>query len=321
MPVYSTEEIIELGAWIFEAETIESTNTTTEGRVEFRRFENVVLSSVDLPPFRYRHDPVKLRGVDNDYLLLEFMQAGHIRGAVEEHYVEKHPGVVHVIDMSARYECMFHKNIGRGFVIPHKLVGFDPSRHPRYVSVASSSDEGRLLQIAAEAFAARVEKPAARAEIEIFYNVLLGLIRTTILKEDDAQVDMDQKGRLAFIKTAIEKNLQEADLGPEVLAEKLGVSRASLYRMFKDDGGVARYVLDRRLQNAFAELVSLNAERGVVSRTAQRWGFRDPGTFNKQFRSRFGVAPRDCLLGDKRYARTHSGEVWHPVFDWMAKKQ
>lgn len=80
----------------------------------------------------------------------------------------------------------------------------------------------------------------------------------------------------------------------QVCAE-LGMSRATLYRLFQDDGGVRAYATRFKLDRLYRELEHTPAARGAVSRVSARYGFHDPSHFVRLFRRNFGTNPSDIL--------------------------
>ena len=93
---------------------------------------------------------------------------------------------------------------------------------------------------------------------------------------------------LTFTEAMIRDNLALPELSPDWLADRLQVSRASLYRLFADRGGIMRYVQERRLLAVRAAL-SDPVETRRLSRLAADLGFKSEAHFSRSFRTRFGV--------------------------------
>jgi AraC-like DNA-binding protein len=58
-------------------------------------------------------------------------------------------------------------------------------------------------------------------------------------------------------------------------------------------GGVARYILHRRLQRAFHALANPANRRLRIAEVASRVGFASESHFSRAFRSAFGLTPSD----------------------------
>ena len=126
-----------------------------------------------------------------------------------------------------------------------------------------------------------------------------------------------QKALLLSAQAFIRHNIA-IDLTPAQIAQGVGVSRTSLYRLFEPIGGVAGYVRDLRLRRCFADLISLRHAGLQVSEIAYKWGFTDASHFTRIFQQRFGRKPSevrpkssslmhrdrtalDPRVGDRRY--------------------
>jgi len=90
----------------------------------------------------------------------------------------------------------------------------------------------------------------------------------------------------------IENHLGEFDLTPDGVAHGLRISRSNLYRAFESVGGVARFILRKRLQAAHAELAASGNRQ--VQEIAYRYGFRLASDFARAFRREFGISPREA---------------------------
>lgn len=99
----------------------------------------------------------------------------------------------------------------------------------------------------------------------------------------------------AQVRRFIESNLSDPDLGPEKVVAAVGVSRATLFRMFEALGGVASYIRGRRLANALADLRRpIHPER--VIDIAYKWGFRSEASFSRAFRTAYGLTPSEARM-------------------------
>jgi len=92
----------------------------------------------------------------------------------------------------------------------------------------------------------------------------------------------------------IEEHLNDPDLSPEDVAHAVFVSLRSLHSIFRDQGtSVARYVMERRLDRAYRDLVDPRLAHLGVAEVAVRLGFKRASHFTNAFKTRFGVGPRE----------------------------
>ena len=73
----------------------------------------------------------------------------------------------------------------------------------------------------------------------------------------------------------------------------VGVSRSRLYRIFKPVGGVSNYVRRKRLLKTRDALAD-SSDRRTISGIAEEWGFTDPSTYSRMFKSEFGMSPKEA---------------------------
>jgi AraC-like DNA-binding protein len=90
----------------------------------------------------------------------------------------------------------------------------------------------------------------------------------------------------------IEGHLRNPRLDAAMLCREIGMSRTQLYRLFQDDGGIARYVRQRRLMRAYADLADQSSAASITLIAASLC-FEDASSFSRAFKQEFGLNPRD----------------------------
>ncbi len=91
----------------------------------------------------------------------------------------------------------------------------------------------------------------------------------------------------------IDSRLEQPSLGAGEIAAFLGCSRATLYRVFAEQGeGVAAYIREQRLQR-FRRLLEDPLDRRPLWAVAQGCGLYDASNLSQMFKRRFGCSPRD----------------------------
>lgn len=122
----------------------------------------------------------------------------------------------------------------------------------------------------------------------------LGGFLTGILEPEPAletRMDPHFFKRLAILNF-VEDNLTSGTLTPSFLADRFAVSRATLYRIFQDLGGIANHVVLRRLDACYAALLKTGGAPGAVCEIADRFGFYDAAHFAHRFKHYFGQSPK-----------------------------
>ena len=125
------------------------------------------------------------------------------------------------------------------------------------------------------------------------------LVQLAALALNGAQVDdrdppaLVDHALLLRAQVYIKDNLSRPGLGPDEIAQGLGMSRARLYRVFRSCGGVSEYIREMRLRRAYTDLISPRLSHKQVALIAFDWGFKDPAHFTRLFSSRFGANPSE----------------------------
>jgi AraC-like DNA-binding protein len=93
----------------------------------------------------------------------------------------------------------------------------------------------------------------------------------------------------------INESLANPRLGPLIISERFRVSRTTLYRMFGEFGGIAKLIQRKRLDNVYRILSGGANKPSSISALSEISGFRTPGQFQKSFRDRFGITPKEVV--------------------------
>lgn len=289
------EQWRELAAPIYEVYPREPTENSGVN-IEIGEAEGLFLSKVATPAQILIHDPAIRKNVCHDYLLFERFFEGGGQAEVGDIGFQVAPSRLHLIDMSQRYVSMKERSFSRGICIPHALLGYQRGEEPVFTSVEIDSPKGRLLA-AAHTELLNTQADRTAQDTALIAQTFIGLVRQLMLgpKPGHAPTDDCDLPIALLLQDYIAANLQDSSLGVETLATAFGVSRATLYRHFEQEGGVARTIRNRRLDRCFFELAGAQPGRGQVSAIARRWHFTDPKHFNRLFRARFGLSPTESL--------------------------
>lgn len=125
-------------------------------------------------------------------------------------------------------------------------------------------------------------------------HLVAALLRPTMggLAKARPAVQMAQRRRVLRF---IEAELLNPDLGAEMICARLGLSRASLYRLLQPLGGVAACLQERRLRRLHAELSAPGPHH--LGQLGYKYGFSSQAQMSRAFRALFGHAPRDTPAG------------------------
>ncbi|QKC70550.1 MULTISPECIES: helix-turn-helix domain-containing protein [Mesorhizobium] len=246
---------------------------------------DMIIAKVAFEPQMFVRDAERIAATP-DHILLHLYLSGGFNGLISGEQASIGPGKVAVIDLAHEVRTRAFASNTLSLVVPRTMLPdmapgtlkarLDPPRNELLAAHIRSLQE-RSSQISEDEIASTVSDTAD------FLRRLFGHADFTWRNAQDADDDF-----LSLAQTAIRDNLAIGKLSPDFLAEKLGISRATLYRVFAPHGGIMRYVQERRLIAVRAAL-SDPLETRKLSRIAADLGFNSEAHFSRAFRQRFDM--------------------------------
>lgn len=169
-----------------------------------------------------------------------------------------------------------------------------PSQHPHARLIANHFAE---LVVSARPGVESVDKT-----VEAIADLMAAAAGATI----DIAAGVERAERhlyLAMIKRHIAENLETDLLTAGALCLQFGISRATLYRLFEDEGGLAHYIREQRLNLAFQQLISPASQETRLIDLAVNMRFSSDSTFIRAFRRKFGLTPGELRELADRWLR------------------
>lgn len=157
----------------------------------------------------------------------------------------------------------------------------------------------------------------AAAAVDAAMRLIAGALQEHRTGEPDARSTARARAQHA-VYAYIEQHLTDDDLTAGRLPDACRMSRATLYRLFERDGGVAAYIQDRRLQRCFEMLSSAPDRCITIARLAFESGFSSETHFSRAFRRRFGMRPSDVRRSARGGAVGGTGPGAVPIGGWIA---
>lgn len=215
---------------------------------------------------------------------------------LEDRLVVLNAGAFHLTDHS-REQTEYSKDEAFSCVyLPHDAVGYDPSRHPPHIRIGFGTPAGRLLAAAYRVLHdqlpyVNVEDSGALAQ------GFAGLVGGLLLHAEPCAVGAaaTARARREAMRRYVDRHLDDPQLGIGRLMQVFAASRATVYRVFADEGGVSQYIYRRRLERAFRELAKARPTRGWITHIALRLGFSSVSHFTRRFQAHFGCLPSAVL--------------------------
>lgn len=230
-----------------------------------------------------------------DHYLLQVITAGDLKGNFNGVDVIAQQGDIVVIDLSQPFSNQVDTGSRIAVFIPRdeleKNVGW-PNMHGQVMR--SSNPSTRLLFEYLRSLQA-ISGELNIAEAHSAQEAMLTLFGASIAGSEGGTAERQptkvstRKCVLAYI----DANLADPQLGPQSIIQNFRISRSQLYRIFDNDGGVAKVIRDKRLDRAYYILVSHNGKPLSFKEIAYRCGFQDGTQFTKAFKARFCMSPKD----------------------------
>jgi AraC-like DNA-binding protein len=254
-----------------------------------------VFSVVTFSPASFRRDERHLRGVGSDFLVLEAQLTGEQRLMMDGGPVLLLPQHIHLRDWACGFESDATGMSLLSIVIPRsRLLSASVLGEGNPVVIWSmEAPEGRTLALLWRELLVNFER-VTLAEAETLTHAFVGFMDGLLGRQHrkDSPVTLAAMQRYLMVRL-------RSEVGVADLCRHFHVSRSKVYRLFEPVGGVLQFVNAARLERCRVELRHGDPELTEVGQVAASWGFSDPSSFSRRFRTRFGVAP-SAVLGEAR---------------------
>ncbi len=276
----------------FDVEPLPGAAHWPRGDISSFVFGDVVASKILYSPQRTTRRK-SLAGSTPDHLTLRLYQRGGFAGEIATAPALLKRGMVVIADMRHTLDTRMLFSDTIGVAIPHRLLpGLD--RYRDRPAPVLEARRNRLLAAWITAlhrdlpFMDQADAPAVCSDlIEFLYR----LFDPSTARDALEGLPLDQGVRV-LAQRVIALHLGSASLSPDVIAERLGIARATLYRAFQHVG-IMTYIQACRLDAVRAALGD-PFERRSLTQLAVDHGFSSLTMLGRSYRARFGMTPRDA---------------------------
>lgn len=240
---------------------------------------------------------------DDRHCFLVVNRSGHSEVRQDNGRIQLAPGDMALFDSTRASE------ITSGDLIDH--VSFHLSRETLcrhfapnqrlFGKLDLASTSGRLLASLAGQILADDSGQTAADEGSALQEALIALLLPTLRGNAPARSELGETPHAALLRDQAQRLigqlLQEAQLSPQYLAERLHISIRQLYRLFEEQGdSVCRYIQRQRLQRSAEDLGNPQLRHESITQIAFKWGFADSAHFSRAFKKQFELSPKDYRL-------------------------
>jgi AraC-like DNA-binding protein len=272
---------------------------------------NALLVDSVTSPVEYDRTPVHVARGGLDHYHVTLCLQGEMWFSSGRRDITLRPGDICLLDMAQPNRTVLGGASGArtrlmALILPRAALA-SRLAHPDSATASllpASHHHARLLasHLAALWEPAGSEAGSPAATIEAMADIIASVAGSAL----DAERDVERAERhlyLTMIKRHIAANLETELLAPEELCRRFEISRASLYRLFEADGGLAHYVQEQRLNRAMMLLVSPAARDQRLIDLALDLQFSSDSTFVRAFRRQFGLTPGEIRELSKAWLR------------------
>lgn len=302
---FSTEDVSDKDRFAFWLDKIEAffdvdkepfkgTQTGFRGSLGLLQCSDVLFGEVRAQGQLFMRDQRRILQDGLDHFILQvFVEGG---GPIEDG-PNVEPGDIIVIDMGRQHARESWPHHTLSFVIPRdkdpELTFILERLHNRKLPKAHPLTrmiyaQMKMLWDVQGDMTVRQMQTALDSTLEFFKTNLAQEIGTL----GTQHAALSSTALLHSIRTYIEQNLGSA-LSVERICAQFRISRAQVYRLFQEEGGVMRYVQQRRLARSYQMLAKSGAEQSIIGVAAQM-GFKSDSHFTRSFKAEFGLTPTEA---------------------------
>lgn len=314
-PALRAEYWCEHLAPVFESEVARDADLSAPMVLKTYHLGEVLLGAVSAPAQRLKRSARTIARQGIDHILLQFYTAGQSRVKGTAGEAEIKASQIVVFDLSQPVISEAGAVCATNIMLPRKLladqIGTIENLHGRALDFRAHPV--RQLSYTYLAGLTASADSAEAHQLRYLSGAAADLCAACFQPDANQAPAVEQLNKIALCQY-IEQELAQESLGVDALIAQFGLSRATLYRLFDADGGVASYIRERRLLRAM-KLLGASGGRPRISTVAYATGFSDEKTFSRALRRRFGFLPREAVA-ESLIPRAGNGSP-QILLDWM----
>ena len=225
----------------------------------------------------------------HDGIGFQLAVSGHASGRAGWQKVDSVPGSIMILDYSKPFTIEDHQTrTVINLSVPRVLLdGICPSLATLHGTVITGSHMALLATLLRAL--PEVMEHVGPEHASPMQDLLVAAVEIMLKPEAGRDFRTDDERLFRKALAAIDRRIGSAELSPDVLAAKLGISRARLYKLFEPHGGVSRAIWRRRLDRSREALLNA-ADRRKIGAIAYDHGFSSEAHFSRAFRKAYGLS-------------------------------
>ncbi len=270
---------------------------------EFYELDGLVFGRASYSGTTYTREPQHLRSGETDRISLQLPIGGGVeRGLIGDRPFAAATDRITLRDWAHPFTTASEPHEQLSLLIPRERViahDFVYEQRP-VITWMLDAPQGRMLANALISLWQALPEASA-ADAPTLAGGILGLLNGLISPDSGRrQEPLPPQALLGAMTRFLDTRLADPTLGVDQLLAAFRCSRASVYRCFRECGGVQSYIRTQRLANCFRDLKRLTSSRQRVREVALRWGFTDMSHFYRVFKRQFGITPSEVVDAARR---------------------
>ncbi|SDQ20341.1 helix-turn-helix domain-containing protein [Pseudovibrio sp. Tun.PSC04-5.I4] len=259
-------------------------------------FDNVVLADIHASGHQFKRDSIRVNRDDIDHFYLQ-----HYRRAGGSHIQSFRPienistGEMIFLDFSVPFEThhtdfevttlvlkreLFSDHIDIGSSYP----SFRVSRtRPEYRVISTLIEELRLNALV-------FDQKSVSGLFGCIVDLVGNILKSTRSKDPEFSQHNKQYLQFRQAQQVMMSQLANTAANSSSLVDAMGLSRATVYRLFEEHGGIMQSLKQLRLSKA-KQLISANPQV-KIQQVAMNCGFKSSNHFSRAFKEEYSVSPR-----------------------------
>jgi len=255
---------------------------------------DMVVGDASLDAQRYRRSPARTRRDGMDHFVLNLYRTGGWKAETSSGSFEGRSGQVSVLDLSRELISDEPQSDLVALFVPRSLIEDQLPNLGALHGSGPTGPHGVLLGEYMDLLARRLPDLPAGQEAALATatcQMITACIAPSLDNIEAARPGLEMV-LLRRAKRYIEAQLGSHALTIDAICNIVGMSRRTLYRLFEHEGGVLRYIQNRRLERIRAILCDPSETRRI-SDVAADFGFVRNDHFARAFKYKFGDTARD----------------------------
>lgn len=304
---YSSKEKLEVYkdsmGIVFDTENDASSLEQFEAQIHSFLLSEIMLIDCTTLNQYFERSKAKIAKDGLDHILVQMFLSGDTTNIQDNNQISCAQGSLIIIDTSRPWKAFNSTFRNLTLVVPRRLMrGKVPSEDALH---------GKVLDTKTNPFAALLHSHILSLQANItkitsdfshsIVNPSVDMICAAINyspNQSTEEYTPDKNVALVYrIKNYIEESLGNSNLSIPLILLEFNLTKSTLYRLFPtENGGIMRYVKERRLVKAYRSL-SIKDNNKTISQISYECGFESESSFTRSFKKFFLQLPKDVQKG------------------------